>query len=155
MKITKSQFKKELKEAMFDVVTLWDVLEHVEEPENLLKEAKNVLKPGGWIFAYTENFASFNVSITGQYSEMITPDVHLRNYNPATFSKEFEKAGFEVVKVYTEGLDVGHIKKTFKTFPEEFPALDLDFSQGFEDDLQELISKNGLGDNLRLIARKN
>jgi 2-polyprenyl-3-methyl-5-hydroxy-6-metoxy-1,4-benzoquinol methylase len=138
----------------FDIITLWDVLEHVVDPYELLVGAHRVLKPGGWIFAYTENYESYNIRITGKYSEMVTPDVHLRHYSPKTFKREFEKAKYIIDKIYTEGLDVQHINKTLKTFPEKFSGIDFGMSDTFEDELQNLISKHNYGDNLRLIAKK-
>ena len=39
----------------FDVVCAMDVLEHVEEPNRLIKEASRVLKPGGLFFFHTFN----------------------------------------------------------------------------------------------------
>jgi 2-polyprenyl-6-hydroxyphenyl methylase/3-demethylubiquinone-9 3-methyltransferase len=37
----------------FDVVTLWDVFEHVNFPAEALQDAWNVTKPGGWLFLDT------------------------------------------------------------------------------------------------------
>lgn len=37
----------------FDVVTMWDVLEHVNFPVETLRGACHVLKPGGWLFLDT------------------------------------------------------------------------------------------------------
>jgi 2-polyprenyl-6-hydroxyphenyl methylase/3-demethylubiquinone-9 3-methyltransferase len=37
----------------FDVVTLWDVIEHVNFPVEILQHAYNVMKPGGWLFLDT------------------------------------------------------------------------------------------------------
>jgi len=37
----------------FDVVTLWDVFEHVNFPAETLQYACNILKPGGWLFLDT------------------------------------------------------------------------------------------------------
>jgi len=80
--------------ASFDVVTIWDVLEHVEQPGELLKDIARVLKPGGWVFAYTENFESFNVFVTREYSEIVTPEVHLRHYSPARSGGNSSKLAF-------------------------------------------------------------
>ena len=41
--------------AAFDVVTLWDVLEHVPEPVALLKQIQSVLRPGGYLLAKVPN----------------------------------------------------------------------------------------------------
>jgi len=44
----------------FDAVTLWDVIEHVGDPQTLLAEAVRLLKPGGLLFFHTGN-AAFQV----------------------------------------------------------------------------------------------
>lgn len=43
---------------MFDVVTLWDVVEHVEKPDQLIAEAASRLAPGGMLVVETGNYQS-------------------------------------------------------------------------------------------------
>jgi 2-polyprenyl-3-methyl-5-hydroxy-6-metoxy-1,4-benzoquinol methylase len=43
----------DLDEAEFDAVTLWDVIEHVTDPDSLLKEATDRLRPGGALLMET------------------------------------------------------------------------------------------------------
>jgi MPBQ/MSBQ methyltransferase len=45
--------------AQFDVVTLWNVIEHVADLDGLLDEAWRVLKPGGRFFVTAPNYAAF------------------------------------------------------------------------------------------------
>jgi SAM-dependent methyltransferase len=42
----------------FDIVTLWDVIEHVPEPIGLIRAAVDRLSPGGWILVETGNYQS-------------------------------------------------------------------------------------------------
>jgi 2-polyprenyl-3-methyl-5-hydroxy-6-metoxy-1,4-benzoquinol methylase len=138
----------------FDVITLWDVLEHVPSPHELLLEVFQILKLGGWVFAYTENVESFNVFVTGVDSEMFAPDVHLRHYSAKTFRMEFENAGFMVRNVMTKGLDIQHIGTTIKVNPGKYP--EDEFRPMFESPIQwqAVINACGKGDNLRLFAKK-
>jgi 2-polyprenyl-6-hydroxyphenyl methylase/3-demethylubiquinone-9 3-methyltransferase len=39
----------------FDLITLWDVLEHVNDPVATMQAAFALLKPGGWLFVETDN----------------------------------------------------------------------------------------------------
>lgn len=137
----------------FDVITLWDVIEHVPQPNELLRSVFKLLKAGGWVFAYTENVESFNVFITGSDSEMFCPDVHLRHYSPKTFRLEFERAGFLVQDVMTKGLDIQHIQTTVKLNPGKYPeGLQIMFDHN--DEWQTIINACDKGDNLRLFAQK-
>lgn len=43
----------------FDVITLWNVLEHVSDYRRLLSEVVRVLRPGGHLYAVCPNYASF------------------------------------------------------------------------------------------------
>ena len=49
-------------DAYFDLVYSWAVVEHVEHPEPLFEELYRVIKPGGWLCAWTPNrFAYFSI----------------------------------------------------------------------------------------------
>jgi len=45
-------------DASVDLVTLWNVLEHVPDQERMLAEAVRVLRPGGHLFAIAPNYAA-------------------------------------------------------------------------------------------------
>ncbi len=62
-----SAYELPFQDASFDVVSAMDVLEHVEKPELLIKEAKRVLKPRGLFFFHTfdRNPLSYFVIIKG------------------------------------------------------------------------------------------
>lgn len=54
-------------DASYEIVSALDVLEHVEEPAKIIKEASRVLKPGGLFFFHTfnRNFFSYFFVIKG------------------------------------------------------------------------------------------
>lgn len=45
-------------EAVFDVITLWDVVEHIERPDQLIADAAVRLAPGGILVVETGNYQS-------------------------------------------------------------------------------------------------
>ena len=55
----------------FDAVTLWDVLEHLDDPISTLCEIARILKPGGVLLAFTINQASL-VSRIGNAIHRVT-----------------------------------------------------------------------------------
>jgi 2-polyprenyl-3-methyl-5-hydroxy-6-metoxy-1,4-benzoquinol methylase len=48
-----------LPDASYDIVTCWDVLEHVQKPRDLLKELNRVLRPGGLLLITAINRFAF------------------------------------------------------------------------------------------------
>jgi len=92
----------------FDVVTMWDVIEHLTDPLAELREVNRILKPGGIVLVDTPNEDSFIRSLariiysaTGglvRYPiQKLYHQFHLYYFNRATLSKVFEKSGFEVM----------------------------------------------------------
>lgn len=48
----------EAEPAQFDLVTLWDVLEHVRDAKGMVESAARWLKPGGYLLVTTDNYRS-------------------------------------------------------------------------------------------------
>ncbi|MBM4245614.1 MAG: methyltransferase domain-containing protein [Deltaproteobacteria bacterium] len=73
-------------DASFDVVTAFDVLEHVPRPELLLVEAARVLRPGGLLVGATPDPLLFERS----------EETHVAEHVPSWWVRELERAGFSV-----------------------------------------------------------
>lgn len=69
--------------ASFDAVSAMDILEHVENPKNLIQEAARVLKPKGLFFFHTfnRNPLSYLIVIKGVewFVENTPPNMHVYN----------------------------------------------------------------------------
>ena len=51
----------------FDVITMWDVIEHVDDPlSELRSKAYSLLKPGGVIVVHTMNIDSVTARLMGR-----------------------------------------------------------------------------------------
>jgi len=82
----------------FDVVTLFDVIEHLTSPTKFLKEVHKVIKPGGYFIACTPNISSWQAKFFGKkwlnYARM-----HIYYFTPKSLTKMLETNGFKVVRV--------------------------------------------------------
>jgi len=89
---------------VFDAVVISDVLEHVREPQRLLRAARRHLKPDGRLFVSTGNIAIwfYRASLlVGRFEygpKGILDATHVHLYTRASFRREIENAGFRVLR---------------------------------------------------------
>jgi len=95
----------EVQTQVFDVVTLWDVIEHVPSVNDTLARAASILSPGGVIGLSTINAASFNARIFGPHWVFwnrpgAVPE-HLQGFSPQGLAQALRRAGFRPVRSRT------------------------------------------------------
>jgi SAM-dependent methyltransferase len=79
--------------ASFDVLTLWDVLEHVPEPMEFLQLCGSLLKAHGYLFANVPDLGSFQAKVFGGRWPLLLPE-HLNYFTRKSLALCAEKAGF-------------------------------------------------------------
>jgi len=81
-------------ERLFDVVTLWDVVEHLEDPVRVLRCVRELLKPGGVLAFTTHNLDSPIARLMrGRYPFFM--EMHTIHMNSRTRDLILEQSGFE------------------------------------------------------------
>jgi len=78
----------------FDVVTMWDVLEHVHDPIATLNEIHRILKPDGLLLTRVPNLACWDVALFGNCWAGYDAPRHLYIFTPQTLKETLAKAGF-------------------------------------------------------------
>ena len=81
-------------ENSFDVVTLWQVLEHVPYPLMVLKEVHRILKPGGLVIASTPNIEGIPAKILRKKWWDIKR-LHINQFTTKTLADILHNAGFK------------------------------------------------------------
>lgn len=84
---------EEIPKIQFDVVTLWDVIEHLPEPLSTLNQLKGKLAPGGWIILETGNYESWLRLAEKQRWGLYLFD-HQFYFSPISLKIMLEKAGY-------------------------------------------------------------
>ncbi len=85
----------ELQEQQFDVITMWDVIEHVDDPAMEIQKAYHLLKPGGWLVAHTMDIDSLAAKVMGARWPWLM-DMHLHYFSQRTLSEMMKKQEFSV-----------------------------------------------------------
>jgi 2-polyprenyl-3-methyl-5-hydroxy-6-metoxy-1,4-benzoquinol methylase len=81
----------------FDVVTLWDVVEHVPDPPELLREVRRVMSRDGYLILETQNERSLFARMMGRRWHHYKVPEHLFHFGPETCARLLREAGFDVV----------------------------------------------------------
>ena len=89
-------FSLGLPDKSFDIITLWDVLEHVSDPFALIAEAHKLLVPDGLILISTGDVSSKWAILSGRYWQLLTPPQHLFFYTPKSLSTLFKLNNFSI-----------------------------------------------------------
>lgn len=87
----------------FDLVIMWEVLEHVYHVKGYLDEILKTLKPGGIFLFSTPNY--YRKAYDGQYFGVGgSPPVHLNFFTTNSVRKILQEAGFKKITVYKKRL---------------------------------------------------
>ena len=96
--------------ASFDVVTLWDVIEHTPDPRAVLEHCATLLKPGGILIVNYPDIGSWIARGLGRRWLFLT-SVHLWYFERTTIRRILERTGFavEVVRPHIQRLELDYI----------------------------------------------
>ncbi len=110
----------------FDVVFFGDIIEHLFDPESILKEIKRILKPGGKIVLSCPNTAYWRFRwyylVDGDLQRVDVAKLkpweqeHIRFYNIRILKEFFGKLGFTFIKFQGTN-SIWHSRYLVKYFP--------------------------------------
>lgn len=90
-------------DAIFDVATLYHVIEHLREPRAALGQVARLLRPGGLLVVATPNAGSLVARLLGErWAAFRMPD-HCVLYSPGALVRLLEASGFDVVHAGSAG----------------------------------------------------
>jgi SAM-dependent methyltransferase len=85
----------DLENAQFDVITMWQALEHVHRPLEVLRAARQLLAPGGKLIIAVPNIDSLAFRWFGSAWNGLDLPRHLVHFTPATLRLMLRRAGLE------------------------------------------------------------
>lgn len=98
-----------IKEASFNCITMWHVLEHVHKLHDYAEQIKKILKPNGsWIIA-VPNHSSFDAQFYKEAWAAYDLPIHLWHFTPNTMKNYAKQHGFEIVAYYRMPFDAFYI----------------------------------------------
>ena len=109
-------FSCDISPASYDIVTLFEVLEHLPNPINFIVRAAEIVKPGGLIYLTTPNFDSFDRRVLGTSWPVVQRE-HLTYFTPKTLLSIINKqTNLTVVSCETRNVSLESLKRIIKIF---------------------------------------
>ncbi|MFT5287194.1 MAG: 2-polyprenyl-3-methyl-5-hydroxy-6-metoxy-1,4-benzoquinol methylase [Planctomycetota bacterium] len=88
----------DLEPGSYDLITLWDVLEHIPDPVAALALARELLAPGGKLLIETQNVDSRAAAVLGPKWQHYKHTEHIYHFNPDTLGDILKRAGLRVLE---------------------------------------------------------
>lgn len=90
----------------FDVIRMWDVIEHLPSPMSALRLSQRALRNGGMIRLSTTNFASLSRMVNGPEWVYLNGADHITLFEPKTIFSALKQAGFSQIKIRTRSFNL-------------------------------------------------
>ncbi len=140
----------QLPETGFDIVTLFDVIEHIPDPNPFMAAIDRILNPGGYVLIYTPNFDSFGVRVMGARHSVVDPTEHVLLYTMPSLRFLAARFGYQIVYRETAGLDVQSIISMHDSTGTPRP----EFLTSWTNEIQAMVNASSCGDYARILLRK-
>lgn len=132
----------------FDVVTCFDVIEHVTNPNMLIQNIKRKIKKGGILVLSTPNSRGLSAKILGKKWWVFGPTAHFVLFSPYSIKLLITKMGLEVLDLSTDTITPWFTpseKFVSKIINKLLYLIILPF--------QKVLFSHYLGDNIQVIVR--
>jgi 2-polyprenyl-3-methyl-5-hydroxy-6-metoxy-1,4-benzoquinol methylase len=106
----------------YDMVTMFDVIEHVPDPSNDIRTVCDLLKPGGLFILSTPNIDGLFPRLSYPFAKMLDywphpePPHHLFQFSVRTMAALLERNGFQTVKTHHTNIDLAYSFGSPKTW---------------------------------------
>lgn len=144
----------------FDVITSFEVIEHIYTPKEELAKFFELLRPGGMVYCTTPNFNAIQRFQLGPEFNILAYPEHLSYYTKDTLRRVFKNAGFSCLKMESTGFSfsraqpakIAREKVTGEGSPDEEARKRIEGSVALrlaKDSINSLLSVSGTGITLK------
>lgn len=143
-----------------DVLVAFEVIEHLFRPRDFVRQARQLVRPGGLMILTCPNGQGFDIAVLGAGSQAVDAE-HVNLFNPTSLSRLVSSVGFEILDVSTPGrLDAEIVRDEIlagrfnvddnpflhRVLIAEWNRLGWPF--------QQFLAQNGLSSHMWLVARR-
>lgn len=145
-------------ENSFDVVTMFDTIEHLFDPMHILRLVHRILRPGGALFISTPNINALSHYALGKPWAVLSPAEHLYYFSPKTLNHMLQKTEYENI-IFGRFSGIQGIYETMSPQHNQDPTalrsrLYTSFVDRFGAKVFRMVQALGMGDGLYFLAEK-
>lgn len=104
----------------FDIIVLWHVLEHLDEPEKTISELRRLLTDDGKLYVEVPNFGSIQSRIFRSHWFHLDIPRHLTHFTSTSLEKLMDRNGLKVTQLKTFSFDqslYGFLQSALNSIP--------------------------------------
>lgn len=137
----------------FDVITMWDVIEHLTDPTAVLRQIQERLRPAGWLAVHTMDIDAPIARLMGLRWPWLM-DMHLTYFSRHTLAAMLTECGFEVAWIGAQSryLRLGYLSSRIAAFNAGFGRVAGSLVQ--RAGLEEKAVPLNFGDLITIVARR-
>ena len=143
-----------------DLVTSFEVIEHVADATAYLRGLARLVRPGGLIVVSGLCGDGFDIAVLGRHSKAVSPPHHLNFLSRRGVARLLGRCGLEEAAFLTPGaLDVDIVRNTLLETPEAvvdpfLRRLVLDHEEDVRTAFQQFLADNRLSSHMWIVARR-
>ena len=144
LSVFEENYLSKLKDASFEIVTMWHVLEHVYHLNDRVKEINRLLKNGGYAIIAVPNCNSYDAKFYKKHWAAYDVPRHLYHFKKQDIKTLFEKHNFQLVNTLPMKFDSYYVSMLSEKYKKASFGLFKAFVVGFISNLKANVNK-GLG----------
>lgn len=86
-------------DSKFDLITMWDVVEHLRDPASFFERSLSLMTERGWMFAKIPGFGDLSVGLSSRWPRLagtlLGAPSHVQYFNRESLSKLLSRTGFQ------------------------------------------------------------
>lgn len=126
----------------FDIITMWHVLEHVDDLNERMSLIKNLLTDDGVLIVALPNPSSYDAKHYGKFWAAYDVPRHLYHFTKDSFKKLCSKFSFEVINILPMVFDSFYISLLSEKYKNHKTSLVNAFLVGLKSNLKARVSTN-------------
>lgn len=143
----------------FGVVSLFSVLEHVLDPNSILRDIAQIQSEGDSLVVEVPHFPSISslsqMTFPVQVNRMMHPPLHLFLFSTRSLEQLLGRHGYQIQALWYFGQDIYEVLSTLGLFAKELSGSVL--HQGLAplmNELQAVVDQHDLSDEMLVVAKK-